>query len=98
MIKKTFYKSWPQNVKNDFLTNINKNNDIFLSKLKKSFDNMTELEKGVYFQLENLIQNNSSNISGMKETCEDLQCKLVISSSEALITIPYSVFNLLKKK
>lgn len=59
---------------------------------------MTELEKGVYFQLENLIQNNSSNISGMKETCEDLQCKLLISSYEALITIPYSVFNLLKKK
>lgn len=34
MIKKTKYKNWPQNVKNDFLTNINISNDIFYLSLK----------------------------------------------------------------
>jgi len=56
---------------------------------------MNEFEKEVYFILENLIQNKSSDIPGMKEACEKMQIDILVPKS---LNISYELFHSFKKK
>ena len=92
MNENTTYKNWPTSIKNEYKICIRNTQDTIISELKNSFKNLSEFEKNLYYNLEDLIKTNGEEYPGIKKASEKYEYELLKNSSKEVGKLSFQTF------